>query len=97
MACCSPELCFALHLSQIIHDLTVHSLAEEEVLYPEMKNHMGTEVGLCIAGLLAVVASAMLTMVSLLRLACPPRCRSCTPLSVYLYRSLYPVWGENIS
>lgn len=30
---------------QIIHDLTVHSLAEEEVLYPEMKNYMGTEVG----------------------------------------------------
>eukprot|EP00878_Enallax_costatus_P021745 GHUV01023036.1.p1 GENE.GHUV01023036.1~~GHUV01023036.1.p1 ORF type:complete len:187 (+),score=43.41 GHUV01023036.1:574-1134(+) len=28
---------------QIIHDLTVHSLAEEEVLYPAMTSVMGTE------------------------------------------------------
>ncbi|KAF6261271.1 hypothetical protein COO60DRAFT_1699953 [Scenedesmus sp. NREL 46B-D3] len=28
---------------QLIHDLTVHSLAEEEVLYPEMTKHMGTK------------------------------------------------------
>jgi hemerythrin superfamily protein len=31
-------------LLQLIHDLTVHSLAEEEVLYPEMTKHMGTRV-----------------------------------------------------
>jgi hemerythrin superfamily protein len=29
---------------QLIHDLTVHSLAEEEVLYPEFKKHMGSKV-----------------------------------------------------
>ncbi|WIA33375.1 hypothetical protein OEZ86_006512 [Tetradesmus obliquus] len=27
---------------QLIHDLTVHSLAEEEVLYPEFTKHMGS-------------------------------------------------------
>jgi hemerythrin superfamily protein len=27
----------------LIHDLVVHSLAEEEVLYPEFKNMMGSK------------------------------------------------------
>lgn len=31
-------------LLQLIHDLVVHSLAEEEVLYPEFKNMMGSRV-----------------------------------------------------
>lgn len=29
---------------QLIHDLVVHSLAEEEVLYPEFMNIMGSKV-----------------------------------------------------
>lgn len=33
------------HLAwQLIRDLTVHSIGEEEVLYPAMSEHMGTEV-----------------------------------------------------
>jgi len=34
-------------LLQLIHDLVVHSLAEEEVLYPEFKNMMGSRVSAC--------------------------------------------------
>ena len=33
---------------QLIHDLVVHSLAEEEVLYPEFKNMMGSKVSITI-------------------------------------------------
>lgn len=36
-----PSL-LAPHPLQLIHDLVVHSLAEEEVLYPEFKNQIGT-------------------------------------------------------
>lgn len=43
LACASPHQ--RQHLAwQIIRELSVHSIAEEEVLYPAMVDVMGTEV-----------------------------------------------------
>lgn len=46
--CCCCLTCFinwhTVLCLQLIHDLTVHSLAEEEVLYPEFTKHMGSRV-----------------------------------------------------